>query len=50
MSRVKAAGVRGSREIVVSSEIARGRDSWGEGSRQGVVVMRLFGAVVRVMA
>lgn len=44
------AGVSGRRVIVAVVAMARGRVDWEEGSRQGVVPVKLFGNIVRVMA
>lgn len=44
------AGVRGRREIVIMVVRARGRVSCVDGRRQGVVPVKLFGDIVRVIA
>lgn len=44
------AGVRGRRQIVIAVEVARGYVSWAEGKRQGAVLVRLLGKVVRDIA
>lgn len=44
------AGVRGKRERVAIVEIVKGRVSWDDGRRQGVVPIKLFGEIVRVRA
>lgn len=49
-SSVVSAGVVGRRRIVRMVERARGVVLWVWVSRQGVVAVRLFGEVVRVIA
>lgn len=43
------AGVRGRRERAVVVVAARGRISWKEGRRQGVLPVRVLGDMVRVI-
>lgn len=50
MRRAIAAGVRGRREIVAVVEMAKGRESWEDGNRQGVVPVKLLGNIVKVIA
>lgn len=44
------AGVNGKRDTVAIVEIARGRVSCDEGSRQGVIPVRLLADEVKVIA
>lgn len=50
MRTAAIAGVRGSRSVVAEAEAASGRECCVWGRRQGVVPVRLFGDIVRVMA
>lgn len=50
MRRAVTAGERGRRVVDITIDRDRGRVSCLEVNRQGVVPVRLFGAIVRVMA
>ncbi len=50
MRSESTAGVSGKSVRVAIEAIARGSVSWDVGSRQGVVPIRLFGDIVRVIA
>lgn len=44
------AGVRGRREVAITAVRARGKVNCVDGSRQGVVPVKLLGDMVRVIA